>query len=209
MVLKNVETQNGLFLFSKFTNIVMKKGSKIIVNNGLFRVGFAMNGIDSSFSHFKENKITLLEGSTLIINGDVSIAPGTSIIVNKNATCTFEGANVIAHNNLFYCHKRISVGFNSCTSWNCQFMDADGHQLYSSKGGGRFIEPIVRPLIIGKNVGFQMNVVVPRGVTIGDNALISCGVIVREDLPAESLIYVDQQIKIKKGIMTPYGKKLE
>lgn len=206
LLLRKVVMENGLLLFSKNTHIHLAKGANLIIRNGIFRVGYSISN-HNPFSHFPMTKIHLSENSTLEICGDVNIGPGTSIVLNKNSKMNFAGSNVIAHNNLFYCNSRLEVGFNTCTSWNCQFMDSDGHQLYSSKNGGKLIRPIYRPLIIGDNVGFQMNVVVPRGITVGDNALISSNVVLRSDVPSESTVMLQQELKIKKGIMTPYGKE--
>jgi acetyltransferase-like isoleucine patch superfamily enzyme len=207
-VLKKVHVDNGLFLFSKNTEVTMGKGAKIIVRNGIFRVGFSMSD-SNPFPHFLSTKIHLAENSILEINGDVNIGPGSAIILNKDSTMKFGGSNATAHNNLFYCFKKIEFGYNSCSSWNCQFMDSDGHTLFSSKNGGRLIKPIYRPLIIGDHVGFQMNVSIPRGVVIGNNSLISSHIVVKNDVPEDSLVILQQDLKIKKGIMTPYGKETE
>jgi acetyltransferase-like isoleucine patch superfamily enzyme len=205
-VLRKIETDNGLFLFSRDTEVRISKGAKIIVRNGMFRAGYAMNESDP-FSHFSKTKIFIGENATLEINGDVNFGPGSTLILNSGSHFIFGGANVIAHNNLFYCYKKIQFGRNSCTSWACQFIDSDGHSLFSSKNGGRLIEPLYRPLIVDENVGFQMNVSVPRGLSIGRNSLVSSGIILREDVPEESLVLLEQEIRIKKGIMTPYGKE--
>jgi acetyltransferase-like isoleucine patch superfamily enzyme len=208
LVLRKVEVDNGLFLFSKNTQVTLGKGAKIIVRNGIFRVGFSISD-SNPFPHYPTTKIHLAENSVLEINGDVNIGPGSAIILNKGSTMKFGGSNVIAHNNLFYCYKQIEFGYNSCTSWNCQFMDSDGHALFSSKGGGRLIQPIYRPLLIGEHVGLQMHVSVPRGVVIGKNSLISSHVVLKEDVPEDSTVILQQDLKIKKGVMTPYGKETE
>ncbi len=206
LMLRKVDATNGIFLFSNDTEVKISKGAKILIRNGILRTGYSSSKV-SPFSHYSKTKIHLEENAILEINGDVNIGAGTSIVLKKDSRMIFGGSNVIAHNNLFYCHKQIEFGFNSCTSWNCQFMDSDGHELYSAKNGGRFIQPFYSPLIVGEHVGFQMNVTVPRGVRVGKNALISCNVVLKSDVPEESIVILEQELKIKKGIMTPYGKE--
>lgn len=206
LILSKVKVNNGLFLFSKNVTIKLQKGAKLIINNGIFRAGYSIS--DDCFSCFEKTNIYLDENSILEINGDLNLGPGTSLILNKNSHMIFGGSNIIAHNNTFFCFRKIEFGKNTCTSWNCQFMDSDGHDLYSARNGGHFLKPLYRPLVVEENVGFQMNVTIPRGITIGKNALISTGAILREDIPAESLVIVEQNLKIKKGIMTPYGKEI-
>lgn len=53
-------------------------------------------------------------------------------------------------------------------------------------------------VLIGNNVWCGCNVVILKGVKIGDNTVIAAGTIVNEDIPSNSLVYQKNELVIKK-----------
>ena len=63
-------------------------------------------------------------------------------------------------------------------SWNVSLMDTDNHEVHYNPTGKSVALPF-RQLLIRENAGLQMHVVVPRGVKIGVNSVISAGTTLR------------------------------
>jgi acetyltransferase-like isoleucine patch superfamily enzyme len=143
------------------------------------------------------SEITLAEGATLVFEGDVCIAPGATIYVGKNATATFEGNNFVSYNFKLICNKEFSFGRFSNTSWGVTLIDDDLHRFRTCEG--KKLRSISKPMRIGRNVGIQMNVAIPRGVTIGDNSVVAGGLVLREDIPENCTAFGEVKLKVKHG----------
>jgi acetyltransferase-like isoleucine patch superfamily enzyme len=47
-----------------------------------------------------------------------------------------------------------------------------------------------------------MNVVVPSGVTIGDNSVVAANTVLRRDVPPNSLVYQNPELIVRSGYTT-------
>ena len=75
-------------------------------------------------------------------------------------------------------------------------MDYDGHKFIRLDGQDK---DYYKPLVVGKNVGIQMNVIIPKGVTVGDYSIISAGTILRQDVQDNCLAYSNPELRMKHG----------
>jgi len=84
--------------------------------------------------------------------------------------------------------KTISIGDQTLIGGNCQIMDSDGHPLWPPQS--RWYYPgdeYDAPVSIGSNVFIGLNVLIMKGVTIGDNSVVAAGSIVSRSIPANCL----------------------
>lgn len=204
---KNTKTVNGLAAISWKTKIRIHPSSSIEINSGFFRFGFPID-INSPFPTQHGGLVKMGKNSKLIIKGNLSIAPGSSIVINDDGFLRFDGENIFAQNCFIYCNKTILFGTGTCASWNCTFMDWDGHLFIRDEKSAK-AEDFYKPLTIGKNVGIQMNVSIPRGVTVGDDTIISGHTVLRKDVPASCLVYSDSELKVKHGFKSGLGNSAE
>jgi acetyltransferase-like isoleucine patch superfamily enzyme len=58
------------------------------------------------------------------------------------------------------------------------------------------------PANVGEAVGIQMNVVIPRGVTVGKNSIISANTVLRQNIPENCLAYSESELRIKHGFQS-------
>jgi len=79
-------------------------------------------------------------------------------------------------------HQLVRIG-DGCQlgSYAC-LMDNDYHSVEDREKPGDS-----KPIILGKNVWLGVRVIVLKGVTIGDNAVIGAGSVVTKDIPANCL----------------------
>lgn len=116
----------------------------------------------------------------VIIYGDFCFMYGADIQV-------FKGAKLFLGNNSFInsdckirCHNSITIGNNCAISHDFTIMDSDAHQLNGNSN--------TNPIVIGDNVWIGTRVTILNGVTIGEGAVIAAGSIVKDDVPARSLV---------------------
>ena len=53
------------------------------------------------------------------------------------------------------------------------------------------------PIMVGKDCWIGSNVTILKGVRIGDNTVIGAGCLIRQDIPANSIVYNNGDILIK------------
>lgn len=99
--------------------------------------------------------------------------PGAVIRIGAGAMLT-NGIEMIARSG-------ITIGAGCRIGPRCVFYDADFHAL-SPEARGEAGE--TQPIVVGRNVWFGSEVMVLKGVTIGDDAVIAARALVTADVPA-------------------------
>lgn len=107
---------------------------------------------------------------TLIIKGKVSIGRGCKISIGENATMTLGDNFIITGNSEIICQKEIIFGDHCLLSWDILMMDTDFHQILD-ENGQIINEP--KPIVIGNHVWIGCRNTILKGVSIGDNNIIS------------------------------------
>ena len=106
-----------------------------------------------------------------------TLSPGARIILEDGVSVN--GVSIVARS------KTIRIGKNTMIAPNCTIVDSDFHSLWPAEG--RLINPGIehdKGVNIGENVWLGMQVVVLKGVTIGDGAVIGARSVVTSDIPS-------------------------
>ena len=100
-------------------------------------------------------------------------------VIEIGARCRLNGTTIHAR-------ERVQLGEDCYTAAGTTIVDSNGHVADADKraAGGRD-EP--RPVIIGNRVWTGQNVIILKGVTIGNDVIIGAGSVVTSDLPAGTL----------------------
>jgi len=195
-LIKNSILNNGNIVISSNAELRINNTSKIEISSGFFKFGYPLD-VNSPFPSYKNSLIKMGENSKLIIRGNVSISQGSSIVICDNGVLEFDGNNIFAHNTFIYCYSSIKFGKAVSSSWNCTFMDWDGH-LFERED--KINKQFYRPLVLKDGVGIQMNVVIPRGVEVGENSILSANTVLRKDIEPNTLVYSVAELRMKNGI---------
>ncbi len=190
-------SSNSEIYFAKNVQFSLRKGAGIEVH-GKVTIGFPLPGTGLGYPSHDRTIISLDKNARLVFLGNAFIANGCDIFVGENGTLIFGGNNFIAHNAIIFCKNRISFGKNSSASWHLTAIDDDGHYFF--RANGTQMRRLIKPLIIGDHVAIQANVTIPHGVTVGDGSIIGAVTVLRQDVPANSLVYGKQELKIKSNI---------
>ncbi|MDY3316187.1 acyltransferase [Riemerella anatipestifer] len=144
--------------------------------------------------------------------GDIQLGDGVSIrnycnILVGNEAQLIIGDNVFMNNYCsINCLDRIEIGNNTLFGEGVKLYDHN-HQYTSEK-----IERYIfnkGGIKIGENCWLGSNVVVLKGVTIGDNTIVGAGCTIYKDIPANSIVINKQELisksKSKWDINTHYN----
>lgn len=135
----------------------------------------------SAVERFSPNVVVEInKGGVLHLGKKVRAHTGCKLKVRTGATLTI-GNNVrINYNCMIFCRASISIGDGCEFGPNVLIYDHD-HDFRCKEGikSGKYL---TAPVSIGKNVWIGANTVILRGTTIGDNAVIGAGSIVKGDI---------------------------
>lgn len=164
---------------------ILEKNPKVSVGNGL------KLGISNHFILYPE-----IEKFTLGTN--ISFRNYIHVIVQNGATLEIQN-NVFFNNHCsINCLEHISIGENTLFGENVKLYDHN-HSYERNENGLKVSHQEFKtaPIIIGKNCWLGSNVVVLKGVTIGDNSIIGAGCVIHKDIPANSTVVNQQELNIK------------
>ena len=108
------------------------------------------------------------------VRSELVTHPGGCIEIGHGVFVNY-GASISAH-------RLVRIGDGAQLGSYACLMDNDYHQVEDRDKPGES-----KPIILGRNVWLGVRVVVLKGVTIGDNAVIGAGSVVTKDVPANCL----------------------
>lgn len=159
-------------------------------------VSLRKNNSNHSFKLGNYNNINFHPTSKVILGRNLDLRNYISILVNKNAELQL-GDNFFMNNYCsINCLYSIEIGEN--------VLFGEGVKIYDHNHEYHFANDILNverkkfttaAVKIGKNSWLGSNVTVLKGVTIGENSIVGAGCVVHKDIPPNSVIVNQQEIK--------------
>lgn len=115
----------------------------------------------------------------LIQAGPCAFSAAKNAVIQIGDDCGFSGVTLVAQ-------QRIELGDRVLCGANVMICDGDHHPL-DAKARAEGEPGHSAPVQIGHDVWLGMNVVVLKGVTIGDGAVIAANALVNSDIPAGAI----------------------
>ena len=129
-------------------------------------------------------------------------------VVGANVICrNFENFRVpsgklILHDGVFInnscsfnCMERIEIGAGALMGEGVRFYDHD--HVYTAEKIEKW-QWTTAPIRVGRDCWIGSNVTILKGVTIGENTIIGAGCLIRNDIPANSVVYNDGNLVVKE-----------
>ncbi|WP_242057217.1 acyltransferase [Pseudalkalibacillus hwajinpoensis] len=178
------------FIIGWNTIVRLKKTAVISVcPEGRLTIG--MNEVNG-----KKTIILLDHYANFHISGKVSVFNGCKVSVGENATLSIGDNTYINESSRITAVERITIGDSCAISWDVTIIDSDMHSIIEDS------KPKIHtaPISIGNKVWIGANVLILKGVTIGDNVVIAAGTLVNRDIPDNSLVMGNPMKIVKSSI---------
>ena len=144
---------------------------------------------DGTWNVFQiDNKADLIVGSNVICRNfeNFHVSSGKLVLndgVFINNSCSFN------------CMERIEIGAGTMMGEGVRFYDHD--HVYTAEKIEKW-QCTTAPIRVGRDCWIGSNVTILKGVTIGDNTIIGAGCLIRNDVPANSVVYNDGNVLVKE-----------
>jgi len=141
-------------------------------------------------------RIRLKAGCRLEI-GEGSIVEG-SLVFERDGACIVIGCNTFIGGSQLASASRIEVGDDVLISWGCNIVDHNSHAIgwrqrkqdvkdwYFGKKDWTHVE--VKPVKVGNKSWLGLNVIILKGVEIGEGAVVGAGSVVVKNVPAWTIV---------------------
>ncbi len=130
----------------------------------------------------------LAKGATLEVEA-FDVYAGSRINVNADAKLSL-GSGYMNHDCVIDCFSSITIGHGVVISERVVIRDSDNHAIILTENGELKSDekPAAAPIVIQDHVWLGMNVIVLKGVTIGEGAIVAAGSVVTKDVPPHCLV---------------------
>ena len=136
------------------------------------------------------------------INNKADLIVGSNVICRNFENFHVSSGKLILHDGVFVnnycsfnCMERIEVGNGTMMGEGVRFYDHD--HVYTAEKIEKW-QWTTAPIRVGRDCWIGSNVTILKGVTIGDNTIIGAGCLVRNDIPANSVVYNDGNLVVKE-----------
>ena len=136
------------------------------------------------------------------INNKADLIVGRNVICRNFEIFHVSSGKLILHDGVFVnnscsfnCMERIEVGNGTMMGEGVRFYDHD--HVYTAEKIEKW-QWTTAPIRVGRDCWIGSNVTILKGVTIGDNTIIGAGCLIRNDVPANSVVYNDGNLVVKE-----------
>ena len=136
------------------------------------------------------------------INNKADLIVGSNVICRNFENFHVSSGKLILHDGVFVnnycsfnCMERIEVGNGTMMGEGVRFYDHD--HVYTAEKIEKW-QWTTAPIRVGRDCWIGSNVTILKGVTIGDNTIIGAGCLIRNDIPANSVVYNDGNLIVKE-----------
>lgn len=136
------------------------------------------------------------------INNKADLIVGRNVICRNFEIFHVSSGKLILHDGVFVnnscsfnCMERIEVGNGTMMGEGVRFYDRD--HVYTAEKIEKW-QWSTAPIRVGRDCWIGSNVTILKGVTIGDNTIIGAGCLIRNDIPANSVVYNDGNLVVKE-----------
>lgn len=136
------------------------------------------------------------------INNKADLIVGSNVICRNFENFRVPSGKLILHDGVFInnscsfnCMERIEIGAGTMMGEGVRFYDHD--HVYTAEKIEKW-QWTTAPIRVGRDCWIGSNVTILKGVTIGDNTIIGAGCLIRNDVPANSVVYNDGNLVVKE-----------
>ena len=197
--------QNGKPVFAFDNTVHGNQGQEVFSSSNpdklVSRVGEYLNEIRVGIN-LQEKIIQDGTWNVFQINNKADLIVGSNVICRNFENFHVSSGKLILHDGVFVnnscsfnCMERIEIGVGTMMGEGVRFYDHD--HVYTAEKIEKW-QWTTAPIRVGRDCWIGSNVTILKGVTIGDNTIIGAGCLIRNDVPANSVVYNDGNLVVKE-----------
>ena len=197
--------QNGKPVFAFDNTVHGNQGQEVFSSSNpdklVSRVGEYLNEIRVGIN-LQEKIIQDGTWNVFQINNKADLIVGSNVICRNFENFHVSSGKLILHDGVFVnnscsfnCMERIEIGSGTMMGEGVRFYDHD--HIYTAEKIEKW-QWTTAPIRVGRDCWIGSNVTILKGVTIGDNTIIGAGCLIRNDVPANSVVYNDGNLVVKE-----------
>ena len=180
-------------------SITISKGCPLRI--GLVKIGFSTY----QGSDFRQQRTRMNVRGRLLLQGDCDFGAGSSVEVAEKGLLSIGPGSHIGPLSLVICHKGITLGAQTRTSWQCTLMDTDQHDLVDDQGNCRNAD---REIVLGDNVWMGCHVIIVKGTVLASHTTVGAGSVVHGRFDSECTVLAGNPAAIvRTGLRRQNHKK--
>jgi len=193
---RDVELVGNSKVISHPATHILMKNSKIIIKNGTLNIGVMNLRGGGGFDPARDSCRIHLENSTLTIDGNVKLMPGSKIVGNNAKISIGDGTRVISAS--IYSELEVRVGKHCLLSRGVIIRDEDGHQISTDDKKPRLQK---ERIIIQDKCLIYDDAKIHKGVMVGEGSIVAAGAIVTKNVPKRTMVAGIPAKVIKKNVV--------
>ena len=203
IVSRFVQAEKPVFAFDN--TVHGNQGQEVFLSSTpdklVFRVREYLNEVRVGTNH-QEKIIQDGTWNVFQIDATANFVVGDNVICRNFENFHVSSGKVILHDGVFInnscsfnCMERIEIGSGTMMGEGVRFYDHD--HIYTAEKIEKW-QWTTAPIRVGRDCWIGSNVTILKGVTIGDNTIIGAGCLIRNDIPANSVVYNDGHLSVKR-----------
>lgn len=145
---------------------------KIIISPQFVRKGILKIGVDpTGYRTCGVTTLTLLNNSTIFINGSVKVYQGATVLTGRNASLIFGDEVTIGDRAEIICMEKIEIGSHTDLTWECQMTDFASHPIIDKISGD--IHPMTSPIYIGEYCWIGNRTTIMPGTNLPNRTIVA------------------------------------
>ena len=198
-----------MFVYGKF--LLRHAEGKVIINSEI-QPGMIKIGRHDRYPETHVSRTIWVIDGDLVFNGEMSFFHGSYILVAHQAKLIFGTGDhpACGANMRIFCFNQITIE-DAHITWDCQIMDTSLHYIESIENQNK-VNPLTRPVYIGKHVWIGNRSTISAGTVIPDETIVASHSLLNKDYSqygSNCLIAGIPGVVKKKDVRRIYDKEKE
>lgn len=148
--------------------------------------GVILIGVDpTGYRTCNTTTLTMLEGATWEVTGNLKIYQGASILVGKDAHLTMDDKVTVGDNAEIICMEKIHIGEHTDITWDCQVTDFASHPIRDTKSG--VLHPMTKPVDIGPYCWIGNRTTIMPGTMLPERIIVASNSLLNKDYKGKGI----------------------
>lgn len=155
---------------------------RVILDTHNLKIGCIKIGSQGCDMFPKSETVLTINGEWLV-KGKFILGMGSSLIIKRGGRFSCGDGVNIGPRSLVFCQEDITLNENFLSSWDCQIMDTDTHQIIDLSTNR--VNEYIKPVLVGSDVWIGNGVIINKGCILASNTIVASRSLCNKDYSSE------------------------